>query len=653
MLTSGQRNMRAEKVSERSEATTISKSSHTNENSQERNRDWLIPALLLLGMAVTFWKTTFLGLPISKLSRIVSWDSMFAGINVHGSISNGLMDPSLIQLMIPYYMLVAKLWHAGHIPLWNQFSASGVPLLADPQSLVLSPLHLILAVCPNMHAYNLILVCQMGLGAVGTYLFARELKLNRTPAVAAALSFAFCPYLIWFLELIGNGYMFYPIVFWSFARLAARPSLFSACLSAVTVACMVLSGHPEVSFYGAGFGALFALLLMSFSGSSARTRARKSPLDSRDIARFFMALMPVTLVAILSFALSAPVLLPFLEYLKAADCYKLTAVSIEHIPWQALVVNLFQPALGSASLYLGALTLVTLPFCYLLSDQPQRKKLLALLITCALAEALTSSLWPIGPLLSAIAPSLIPNYCQPVSLLLLSVAAAFGFQGLLQKPWTVSSGVGIALITTTTVAVVLPLLLRLLHVPINELAFDSSLQKMHLSSTQWLYGSCAAVAILALLCVRNRLHPQKQVVFAALCITVSLLMQLEAGRKSMPLQAQFEYPMVESVTALAKEPGRFIAVGDHLIKPNTNVVYGLSDLCFHNPMFPLRYRAFMSACGAHLDGFNESFDGSIGDLIGLANVTRVVSTEPVWTKQTVRSMTIQPVAHRTCWPASN
>ena len=642
--------MRTENVSERSEATTISKSSHTNGDGQKRNRDWLIPVLLFIGVALIFWKTTLLGVPISKLSRIVSWDSMFASIKVRGTVSYGLMDPSLIQLMVPYYMLVAKLWHVGHIPLWNQFSASGVPLLADPQSLVFSPLHMMLSICPSMRVYNILLVFQLGLGAVGTYLFARELKLDRVPSVAAALSFTFCPFLIWFLELIGNGYMFYPIVFWSFARLAAKPTLSSVCLSAVTIACMIFSGHPEISFYGAGFGALFAVLLISSAGSNARIRATRKTIDTQAAARFLIALIPVSLVALLSFALSAPVLLPFLEYLKTADCYKLSGHSIEHIPWQALVVNLFQPALGSASLYLGALPLITLPFCYALSDQPQRKKLLALLTTCALAEALTSSIWPIGPLLTAIAPSLIPNYCQPVCLLLLSVSAAFGFQGLLKRTWTIKSGIGKSLIAATILAMLFPLILRLLRAPLNQFAFDSSLQQMHLSNAQWLYGSCAAIAITVFLFRKNSAHPRMHQIFGASCVIISLLIQLGAGRQSMPPQAEFEYPLVESVKALAKAPGRFIAVGDHLMKPNTNVVYGLSDLRFHNPMFPARYRAFMSACGAHLDGFNESFDGSIGDLIGLANVTRIVSTEPVWTKQTVENMPLQAVSNKICWP---
>ncbi len=125
-------------------------------------------------MAV-FYKSVIAGVPLSKVARLTHWDSVFAYLRQG---KNGLMDPSLVQLMIPYYLLVARLWHAGQFPLWNDLSGCGIPLLADPQSQVFSPLHAVLSLYPQMSVYNFLLLFELWIGAAGTYLLARSLGIR-------------------------------------------------------------------------------------------------------------------------------------------------------------------------------------------------------------------------------------------------------------------------------------------------------------------------------------------------------------------------------------------------------------------------------------------------------------------------------------------
>lgn len=487
--------MQPHAVSERKETAKIATGYDLDQKRLEPRRDWLSVACLLALIGLIFWPTVFATAPLSKLPRLTLWDSAFASWRQG---SGGLMDPSLLQLMIPYYLLVGKLWHAHHLPLWNQFSACGVPLLADPQAQVFSPLHAVLAFFPDLRAYNLIILAQLCIGAVGTFLLARELQLARLPALSAAISFAFCPFLDWFLELIGAGYMLYPLVFWSFTRLVKKPNLTRSSVCGGIVATMVLSGHPEVSLFGAGFGAVYAVIL-SLSLSAGRAQSTGQRLAG--------AIAPIALVAVIAFALSAPLLLPFIEYIRIADCYKLAGRSVDHIPWQALLINLFQPDLGGASLYLGVLPLLSLPFCFALSNRQGRRYLTAVLLTLLLAEAFTSSIFPLKAIASALAPTLIANYCQPVSLLMIALAAAFGFQGLLSQDCSVKGKLGKVFLATGIIAALAPLLVRVCRIPLAGLSFDSSLPLMKLGAHEWSSLALLTAAVTALVLLRARLRP--------------------------------------------------------------------------------------------------------------------------------------------------
>src|SRR4029453_8821309 len=113
---------------------------------------------------------------LSKICRLADWDSIFSA---YSSRTSSAMDPSLVQLMVPYYFLVAKLWHGGQLPLWNPYNGCGVPLIGDIQSTALSPLRLLLALCPSMYIYNLSLVIEVAVAALGTFVLARSLSLSR------------------------------------------------------------------------------------------------------------------------------------------------------------------------------------------------------------------------------------------------------------------------------------------------------------------------------------------------------------------------------------------------------------------------------------------------------------------------------------------
>jgi len=623
------------------EAALVPELSQTRQTRDgQRLRDCLMLLALLLGICAIFAKTVFLGVPISKLARLTLWDSAFAS---YRQGPGGLMDPSLVQLMIPYYCMVAKLWHAGQVPLWNPYNGCGVPLLADPQSCVFSPLHAVLALIPSLRVYNLVLVFQVWLAAAGSFLLGRSLGLNRTASTLAATAFAFCPFVDWNMELNGSGYILFPLLFWLFARAAEKPSRSRAALAGVGTAAVILSGHPEVSFCGIVSASCLMLALIVCGAYQQKS----TPL----IARIKDGFVQLTIAAAVAFCLSAPLLLPFCEYLMHSACYKFTSGAPQGIPFLIFLINLLQPALGGASMYLGFLPLLCLPFCIATKNEQRRNAVIALLTVALATEAFTSQLWPVSWIVQ-LTPlkSLIPNYCQTVPLLLLAVLAGFGMQHLMEtNAWANNRRGVVTLIGVAILVVVAPLLLQKSKLSLAFLSFDSALAEPHLSSNEWLLLALLTGAGLALLLSRSLWKQPSALVPVLLCIALSFFGQFNQAKHALPAQSNFDYPMVPAVEALSDCPSRYIAIGDHLLKPNTNVVYGLCEFRVHNPMFPLEFRELIQCTGAQLDGFNQLFNPPLNPRLGLASVSRILSLQPIWSTNASAQLKMQAPATPCQW----
>ncbi len=90
----------------------------------------------------------------------------------------------------PVQAQVTRAWRAFELPLWNASTQGGVPLWANPHSAVLSPLQPLFLFLPFHTAYALAVAVALGLGAAGTYRFARR-HVSEGAATAGALTWLF------------------------------------------------------------------------------------------------------------------------------------------------------------------------------------------------------------------------------------------------------------------------------------------------------------------------------------------------------------------------------------------------------------------------------------------------------------------------------
>ena len=94
----------------------------------------------------------------------------------------------------PQFVFLAHALHNGQSPFWTPNIYAGWPQIADPQSLIFSPLHVIVALFdpnPGFRASDAVVFAHIFLGGLGVILIFRERGWHVGGALVAALAFSF------------------------------------------------------------------------------------------------------------------------------------------------------------------------------------------------------------------------------------------------------------------------------------------------------------------------------------------------------------------------------------------------------------------------------------------------------------------------------
>jgi hypothetical protein len=183
----------------------------------------------------------------------------------------------------PLRWFTAEELRHGRLPLWNAYSASGEPWLANPQTAVFYPPAWLFVVLPFATAYTLFLALHVMLAGWGALLLFNRFA-SPGAALAAALALMFGGPTMSLLDINDNlaTFAWMPLVLWC-ALARVRPQW-----SALAIAMSFLAGEP----FFAALGALaFAVI------------RRRSTIN----------------VALTSIGFTAVQLFPFLEYVRDSD----------------------------------------------------------------------------------------------------------------------------------------------------------------------------------------------------------------------------------------------------------------------------------------------------------------------------------------------
>lgn len=145
-------------------------------------------------------------------------------------------------------------------PLWNPYSFSGNPLLANYQSAVFHPLSFLFFLMPQIDAWSIIVILQPFLASLFMYLFLREASLNKRAGVFGAIAFGFSGFMIvWMEESFMSVYssLFLPLILYAIEKILKKISVKNFLILLFGLSGSLLSGWFQMTFYVWTFAAVW------------------------------------------------------------------------------------------------------------------------------------------------------------------------------------------------------------------------------------------------------------------------------------------------------------------------------------------------------------------------------------------------------------
>ena len=236
--------------------------------------------------------------------------NQFGVLSQHGVVVHNVQAGDQTDAAIPWTSLAWTQIHEGHLPLWNQYEALGIPLTFAWQSATFSVPMLISYLFPVAFLSTISVVLTLVIAGSGCYLFCRLIGLDPLSSAFAATVFELSGPMVGWL-----GWAHASAAAWSGWVLSAavlvlrgRHQLRCIVFLALVIAAMVYAGVPEVLvLVGLAVGVFVALIIGFALGQTH---------DFRPIARPLLGLIAG---GVSGFLLSAPLLLPGLQLITVSQ----------------------------------------------------------------------------------------------------------------------------------------------------------------------------------------------------------------------------------------------------------------------------------------------------------------------------------------------
>jgi hypothetical protein len=205
----------------------------------------------------------------------------------------------------PQVQFLASSLARGEWPWWTPNVFAGWPQIADPQSLLFSPLHVLLAALDpavGLRAFDAVTFAYLLLGGAGIILFFHDRGWHMGGALVAAMAFALggaaSARLQHTVQVVSLAYL--PLALWLIARALERSS-WRAGLAAGLLAGLIAVGRDQVALLSLYVLAGFVLWhWLSGTGRLARLRASLKPLAAAVTSAALIAAVPIVMTMLLA-----------------------------------------------------------------------------------------------------------------------------------------------------------------------------------------------------------------------------------------------------------------------------------------------------------------------------------------------------------------
>src|SRR5437588_3312498 len=205
---------------------------------------------------------------------------------------------------LPSVEFMARAFASGESPFWTPNVFAGWPNIADPQSMLSSPLHVLLALAsaaPGFRANDAVTFAYLFIGALGIILYFRDRGWHAAGALVAALAFAFGGTASARLQHTGQviSLAWLPVALFLLSRALERASWKWGVLAGVAAALVVL-GRDQVALLEVYILAGFVLAHWCGEGWRVRVRASIAPVIAGGIVGLAVIVLPVILTELLA-----------------------------------------------------------------------------------------------------------------------------------------------------------------------------------------------------------------------------------------------------------------------------------------------------------------------------------------------------------------
>ena len=249
---------------------------------RRRIPDLLIIALLFALPLIMFWNQTVGGrtlLPTENLYQYEPYASYRDQAGAPAIPYNHLVSDLVLQNM-QWKTFIREQLAQGEFPLWNPHQFSGIAFLAAGQQSILYPFSILYYVLPLSAAYGWFTVVQLWLAGVFMLALVRGLGIGRAGGAVAGVTYQLAAFFVIsaVFPMIIAAAVWLPLILLMIEWVIRRQTLMGKdgtlpfiALGALALACNILAGHVEITYYTLIVAAYYAaarLIVQLWQGRS-------------------------------------------------------------------------------------------------------------------------------------------------------------------------------------------------------------------------------------------------------------------------------------------------------------------------------------------------------------------------------------------------
>jgi len=580
--------------------------------------------------------------------RDVIWNNLTAGV----PFKNYLVTDPVRQQYVWRNLVIEEL-KKGKLPLWNPYSFSGTPLLANFQTAVFYPLNFLFFIFSFDFAWGLLILLQSLLGIIFMYLFLRQLNLGKESCVLGSVAFIFSGFFIAWLEwnTIGHVVLWLPLTLLSIEKIFENNKFsitdykisrkfFWLLIFLCSLVFSFFAGHLQIFLYSFIFSFSY---LMAKIITLPKNRFKMISIFAINYLLFFI----VTLI----------------QWWPTFQFILLSARSVDQgswlktgwfLPWQNLIQFISPDFFGNPTTnnywgiwnygeFIGYIGIIPLIFAlYALFFRFDKKVLfLGFFLFLSLIFALPTPIAKIPYLLNI--PLLSSS--QPTRLIFIadfsmSVLAAFGFNQFIclfnDKRYKSALKIKAIIIILSVVFSCLWLITLMKSAFFNgELINNLAVSQRNLIFPSLIFISFSLIFIVLFKIKANKI----KFLFILCCLFITIFDLLRFAWKFTPFSnKEWIFPSTKVINRLQRESNNFrlMSLDRRIMPPNFSTIYHLNDVSGYDPLYLLSYNQLIASWERDKPditpgSFNRiitpiNFENFITDLLG---VKYILSLKPL------------------------